>query len=89
MDIQCQVYTLIFLYMKIYLRVGTVGCRIDIAFQRQELEADSIASHLLADLDDCLLGIGDVAHAKVELESHRRIRGSVKLRKRIELKVDR
>ena len=88
-DIQCQVYTLIFLDVEIYLRVGTVGCRIDITFQRQELESDGIASHLLADIDNCLAGIGDVAHTKVELESHRRIRCSVELGKRIKLEVDR
>ena len=69
-DIQCQMYTLIFLDVEIYLRVGTVGCRIDITFQRQELESDGIASHLLADIDNCLAGIGDIAHTKVELESH-------------------
>ena len=69
-DVQRQVYTLIFLDVEIYLRVGTVGCRIDITFQRQELESDGIASHLLADIDNCLAGIGDVAHTKVELESH-------------------
>ena len=70
MDVQCQVYTLIFLDVEIYRRVGTVGCRIDITFQRQELESDGIASHLLADIDNCLAGIGDIAHTKVELEGH-------------------
>ena len=69
-DVQCQMYALIFLDVEIYLRVGTVGCRINISFQRQELETDGIASHLLADINNCLAGIGDVAHAKVELESH-------------------
>ena len=88
-DIQRQMYTLIFLDVEIYLRVGTVGCRIDITFQRQELESDGIASHLLADINNRLAGIGDIAHAKVELESHRRIRSSVELGKRIELEVDR
>ena len=88
-DIQRQMYTLIFLDVEIYLRVGTVGCRIDITFQRQELESDGIVSHLLADINNCLAGIGDIAHAKVELESHRRIRSSVELGKRIELEVDR
>ena len=70
MDVQCQMYALIFLDVEIYLRVSTVGCRIDITFQRQELETDGIASHLLADINNCLAGIGDVAHAKVELECH-------------------
>ena len=88
-DIQRQMYTLIFLDVEIYLRVGTVGCRIDITFQRQELESDGIVSHLLADINNRLAGIGDIAHAKVELESHRRIRSSVELGKRIELEVDR
>ena len=88
-DIQRQMYTLIFLDVEIYLRVGTVGCRIDITFQRQELESDGIASHLLADINNCLAGIGDIAHTKVELEGHRRIRSSVELGKRIELEVDR